>query len=158
MSDTRTCEKGGVASLDQLKEFSGRRIESERLRRRMSQEHLARRVGLSVRWLREIESGNPAVALDDHLRCAAALRLAPAFVLLPLLDPDYSQASSIDPAPFEWADIEYLIWTHIGRRAGWAAHRGEFERAQEPLRAEVRVPAENQSRTAQSLPATQDRS
>src|SRR3546814_5047756 len=109
MSDTRTCEKGGVASLDQLKEFSGRRIESERLRRRLSQEHLARRVGLSVRWLREIESGNPAVALDDHLRCAAALRLAPAFVLLPLLDPDYSQASSIDPAPFEWADIEYLI-------------------------------------------------
>src|SRR3546814_4534046 len=101
MSDTRTCEKGGVASLDQLKEFSGRRIESERLRRRLSQEHLARRVGLSVRWLREIESGNPAVALDDHLRCAAALRLAPAFVLLPLLDPDYSQASSIDPAPFE---------------------------------------------------------
>src|SRR3546814_12849656 len=82
MSDTRTCEKGGVASLDQLKEFSGRRIESERLRRRLSQEHLARRVGLSVRWLREIESGNPAVALDDHLRCAAALRLAPAFVLL----------------------------------------------------------------------------
>src|SRR3546814_2026146 len=57
-----------------------------RLRRRLSQEHLARRVGLSVRWLREIESGNPAVALDDHLRCAAALRLAPAFVLLPLLE------------------------------------------------------------------------
>src|SRR3546814_11154566 len=96
MSDTRTCEKGGVASLDQLKEFSGRRIESERLRRRLSQEHLARRVGLSVRWLREIDSGNPAVALGDHLRCAAALRLAPAFVLLPFLDPDYSQASSID--------------------------------------------------------------
>jgi len=153
MSDTRTCENQSDSPLDRLKEFSGRRIESERLRRRLSQGHLARRVGLSVRWLREIESGNPAVALDDHLRCAAALRLAPAFVLLPLLDPDYNQASSIDPAPFEWADIEYLIWTHIGRRAGRAAHHDEFARAEGCRRVEVRVPAENQSRRAQTLPA-----
>ena len=158
MSDTRTCENDSVSLLDQLKEFSGRRIESERLRRRLSQEHLARRVGLSVRWLREIESGNPAVALDDHLRCAAALRLAPAFILLPLLNPDYNQASSIEPAPFEWADIEYLIWTHIGRRAGRAAHHDEYERAGSCGRDEVPAPDENQSRAVQSSPVASYRS
>jgi transcriptional regulator with XRE-family HTH domain len=156
MLDSRASELSSDASLDYLKEFSGRRIESERLRRRISQKHFARRVGLSVRWLREIESGNPAVKLDDHLRCAAALHLAPAVVLLPLLDPDYNRPSPIYPAPSELADIEYLIWTLIARRAGWVTSRDEdFAFAGDRRLTEVRDPAANQLRGARSSPAAQ---
>lgn len=123
MSDTQPNEHFGYASIECLKEFSGRRIESERRRRHLSQKHFARRIGMSVRWLREIESGNPAVKLDDHLRCAEALHLAPAFVLLPLLDPDYNRLAPSDAATSELAHIENLFWILVGRQAGRAAHR-----------------------------------
>lgn len=159
MSDSATSDHISEASLNHLKEFSGRRIESERLRRRLTQKHLARRVGLSTRWLREVESGNPAVALDDHLRCAAALHLAPAFVLLPLLDPDYNRMTSNDRRQPELADLEYLIWNHIGRRAGRNAQRDdEMEPAAIYCCTEVRVPSENQLTGERSSSVAQDRS
>lgn len=120
MSDNRASELGCEASLDRLKEFSGRRIEGERLRRRLSQSHIARRVGLSVRWLRELESGNPAVKLDDHLRCAAALHLAPALILRPLLDHDSERCALTGYTSSELADIEYLICSLVARRVGRA--------------------------------------
>lgn len=123
MPDSKTDEHFGYASLEHLKEFSGRRIESERRRHRLSQRHFARRIGMSVRWLREIESGNPAVKLDDHLRCAAALHLAPAFVLLPLLDPDYQRSTPSNTVTSEFAHIENLFWALVSRRAGRAALR-----------------------------------
>ncbi|MBA4751903.1 MAG: helix-turn-helix domain-containing protein [Sphingopyxis sp.] len=122
MSDSRASKHLSEASLDRLKEFSGRRIESERLRFRLSQKHFARRAGLSVRWLREVESGNPSVKLDDHLRCAAALNLAPAAILLPLFDPDCDRPSRLRPLTNELADIEHLICSYVSRLAGRAGH------------------------------------
>ena len=64
------------SSLAEIKQMSGRRIEDERRRQGLTQPHLARRAGLSVSWIREIESGNPRTKIDDHLRCAAALGLS----------------------------------------------------------------------------------
>lgn len=40
---------------------------------------------MGVRWLREIESGNPKAKLDDHLRCAYQLGLSTGHILIPLL-------------------------------------------------------------------------
>jgi transcriptional regulator with XRE-family HTH domain len=77
--------------LNRLKEVSGRRIEDERRRQRLTQRQLAERTGISTRWLREIESGNPIVKLDDHLRCGAALQLVPTYIFLPLIGSSYGR-------------------------------------------------------------------
>lgn len=77
--------------INHLKEISGRRIEDERRLQRLTQRQLAQRVGISARWLREIEGGNPIVKLDDHLRCGAALQLVPTYILLPLLCKTYGR-------------------------------------------------------------------
>lgn len=82
--------------LAQIKELSGRRLEDERRLRRLTQRQLALRSDISIRWLREIENGNPVVRLDDHLRCAAAMGMAPIWFLLPLLDGRDGQPLVID--------------------------------------------------------------
>jgi transcriptional regulator with XRE-family HTH domain len=68
-----------------VKEVSGRRIEEARKRAGITQPQLAGELGMGVRWLREIESGNPKARLDDHLRCAYVLGLATGHILIPLL-------------------------------------------------------------------------
>lgn len=68
-----------------IKEISGKRIEERRRRNRITQDQLAQAVGRSVRWLREIEGGNPKSKLDDHLLCAHRLGLSTSHVLIPLL-------------------------------------------------------------------------
>jgi len=73
------------SSLAEIKQTSGRRIEDERRRQGLTQPKLAKRAGLSVSWIREIESGNPRTKIDDHLRCAAALGLSPGCILVPML-------------------------------------------------------------------------
>ncbi len=109
------------ALLAQLKESSGRRSEGERRRQFLSQRQFAARVGISIRWLREIESGNPAVKLEDHLRCGAALGLAPSHIFFPLLFHAHGKPLSADPPHHNQADLEYrcirLIARHTqGRR------------------------------------------
>lgn len=74
-----------VPLLDYVKVLSGRRIEEARRRERITQEQFARAVGVGVRWLREIEGGNPSSRLDDHLQCAHYLKLSTGHILLPLL-------------------------------------------------------------------------
>lgn len=74
-----------ASSLAEIKQMSGRRIEDERRRQGLTQPKLAKRAGLSVSWIREIESGNPSTKIDDHLRCSAALGMPPSGILLPLL-------------------------------------------------------------------------
>jgi transcriptional regulator with XRE-family HTH domain len=73
------------ALLSYLKEISGRRIEQARRRAQITQEQLAQASRMGVRWLREIESGNPASRLDDHLLCAHQLHLSTGHILLPIL-------------------------------------------------------------------------
>src|SRR3546814_12305821 len=59
-----------------VKVQSGRQIEEARKKRRLTQRDLARELGMGVRWLREIEGGNPRSRLDDHLVCAYRLGLS----------------------------------------------------------------------------------
>jgi len=72
-------------ALSLIKGLSGRLIERRRRRERVSQRDLARNVGRSERWLREIEGGIPTAALDDHIRCAHALGMTTTHLFLPLL-------------------------------------------------------------------------
>jgi len=71
--------------LAEIKQMSGRRIEDGRKQEGLTQSMLARRVGLGVSWIREIESGNPRTKIDDHLRCLVALRISPSHIFIPLL-------------------------------------------------------------------------
>lgn len=75
----------GASSLAEIKQMSGRRIEDGRRREGLTQSMLAKRVGLGVSWIREIESGNPRTKIDDHLRCSEALRISPSYIFIPLL-------------------------------------------------------------------------
>jgi len=120
MSLDRTNEDSNDALLEFLKVISGRRIEDERRRRRLTQRQLSVRTGLSIRWLREIEGGNPIVKLDDHLRCAGALRLAPTYIFLPLLYRSYGRVCPIDVGITDLTDLEQrtlaLATRHLGRQ------------------------------------------
>ncbi|WP_257555917.1 helix-turn-helix domain-containing protein [Sphingobium sp. CFD-2] len=71
--------------LAEIKSISGRRIEERRRRHRITQEQLAADVGISVRWLREIEAGNPSSRFDHHLACADALGLSSAHFRIPMM-------------------------------------------------------------------------
>jgi transcriptional regulator with XRE-family HTH domain len=73
------------SSLDYVKVQSGRQIEEARKRKRLTQAQLARDLGMGVRWLREIEGGNPRARLDDHLICTYRLGLSSGHILIPLL-------------------------------------------------------------------------
>jgi transcriptional regulator with XRE-family HTH domain len=71
--------------LAEVKRISGRRIEERRRFQRKTQEQLATEVGMGVRWLREIEAGNPKSRIDDHFRLAHGLGLSAAHLLIPML-------------------------------------------------------------------------
>lgn len=75
----------GASILAEVKSISGRRIEERRRRQRITQEQFAAIVGIGVRWLREIESGNPKSRIDDHIACAHALGLSSAHLLIPMM-------------------------------------------------------------------------
>jgi len=82
----------------------------------MTQRQFAKRVGISIRWLREIEAGNPVVKLDDHLRCASALKMAPTYIFLPLLYWSYGRVCPINVAIADLTDIERRSLALINRR------------------------------------------
>jgi hypothetical protein len=75
-----------------IKELSGKLIERRRRRERVPQRQLARMVGRSERWLREIEGGVPTSMLEDHIRCAHALRMTTPHLFVPLLAMENSMA------------------------------------------------------------------
>jgi transcriptional regulator with XRE-family HTH domain len=85
MSLRRLQTKDNTLVLSTIKEISGRRIEERRRRDRITQPQLARAAGVSVRWLREIEAGNPKSKLDEHLACAHRLGLSTTHIMIPLL-------------------------------------------------------------------------
>lgn len=101
--------------LERLKGVSGRRIESERRRRFLTQRQFALRARMSIRWLREIEGGNPVVKLDDHLRCAAVLNIAPSYFFLPLLYNAHGQTFPPELECSDLTDIERRCIAMIGR-------------------------------------------
>ncbi|HEV7313740.1 helix-turn-helix domain-containing protein [Sphingopyxis sp.] len=116
MSFPKFMESSDNRILDELKEISGRRIEDERRRRRMTQRQFAPKANISIRWLREIEAGNPVVKFDDHLRCASALQMAPTYIFIPLLYRSYGRQLPINFSVADLADIERRCLAMIGRR------------------------------------------
>lgn len=97
----RQNDDGAVISL--IKEISGRRIEVCRRRNRISQSQLARAVGRSERWLREIEAGISTSSLEDHIRCAHSLRISTAHIFIPLLCMEHNM-----PIPKELLNLDDL--------------------------------------------------
>lgn len=71
--------------IDAIKLVMGRIVEERRKRLRMTQSGLASKVGISVRWLREIESGNPKSILENHFRCWIALGMPASHIFVPVL-------------------------------------------------------------------------
>ncbi|MEZ0498114.1 helix-turn-helix domain-containing protein [Sphingomonas sp. IW22] len=57
-----------------IKELSGKLIERWRRGDRISQRGLGKAVGRTERWIRELEGGAGTASLEDHIRCAHALR------------------------------------------------------------------------------------
>ena len=90
-SDTRS-RYGDEDRIAGIKVISGWCIEVRRRRDRVPQTKLAKRVGVGVRWLREIESGSPKSTIDDHLRCASALGLSVGYILFPMLYDEHGRA------------------------------------------------------------------
>jgi transcriptional regulator with XRE-family HTH domain len=74
-----------VSLMGELKTFSGKTIEQRRRRARMTQEQLAERTGIGVRWIREIESGNPRSSFEHHISCASALGLPMSYLMMPVM-------------------------------------------------------------------------
>lgn len=68
-----------------VKKISGDRIRRERMRKGIKQPELADGIGVSLRWMREIEAGNPATRLDDHLVATIRLGLPASTILFPVL-------------------------------------------------------------------------
>lgn len=71
--------------IETIKLVLGRAVEERRKRLRVTQNHLADEVGISVRWLREIEAGNPRSTMENHLRCWAALGLPVSHIFVPVM-------------------------------------------------------------------------
>lgn len=107
--------------LSYVKEQSGRRIEKARKREGITQSQLAQNLGMGVRWLREIESGNPRSRLDDHLRCTFQLGLSAGHIVIPLLylgqDASFPEALvGGDLSEVERRCIEVIAEENIRRR------------------------------------------
>lgn len=92
MSPQSTSSIGDATILAQIKLISGKCIEERRRRERKTQEQLATDVGIGVRWLREIEAGNPKSSIEDHLRCASGVGLSASYFLIPLMFMDHKMA------------------------------------------------------------------
>lgn len=85
MAHLRADSGSGASPLAAMKQMAGRRIEDERRRIGLSQRRLAMLAGFSVSWVREIESGNPKVRIDDHLRCFEALGISQNYIIIPMM-------------------------------------------------------------------------
>ncbi|MGD9712451.1 MAG: helix-turn-helix domain-containing protein [Thermomicrobiales bacterium] len=87
----------GPELLDEMKLLSGKTIEERRRHAHITQQQLARKTGVGIRWIREIESGNPRSTMDQHIKCAIALGLPISYLLVPLL---FMENDMSFPIPF----------------------------------------------------------
>lgn len=89
-----------------IKIISGWCIEARRKRDHVAQIKLAKLVGVAVRWLREIEAGNPRATIDDHLRCASALGLSVGYIVIPMLCDEHGRRFPREMLLYELAPLE----------------------------------------------------
>ncbi|MGD9714243.1 MAG: transcriptional regulator [Thermomicrobiales bacterium] len=104
----------GPERLGDLKTLSGRIIEERRKRMRMTQGQLAGKVGIGVRWLREIEAGNPKSTIENHLRCAFALGLGASHLFIPLMFMENDMKFPIELLLDDPSDLEKRCIESIG--------------------------------------------
>ena len=102
--------------LSYVKLQSGRQIEEARKKEGITQRQLARALGMGVRWLREIESGNPKSKLDDHLLCTYQLGLSTGHILIPLLFAGQRMCFPKQLAMGDLCDLERLCIEVIAER------------------------------------------
>ena len=102
--------------LSMVKHQSGRQIEVARKKEGITQRQLARELGMGVRWLREIEGGNPKARLDDHLMCAYRLGLSTGHILIPLLFAGQRMAYPKQLAVGDLRDLERLCVEVVAER------------------------------------------
>jgi len=95
---------------------SGRQIEVARKREGITQRQLARDLGMGVRWLREIEGGNPKARLEDHLLCAYRLGLSTGHILILLLFAGQKMTFPRQLAIGDLRDLERLCVEVIAER------------------------------------------
>lgn len=74
-----------MSALKEIKKTAGELIRHERKRRHITQLQLAGKMGVSLRWLREIEAGAPVTRIEDHLNAALRLGLSTGHIALPIL-------------------------------------------------------------------------
>lgn len=74
-----------TSALKDIKKIAGQLIRQERKRRHITQIELAGKMGVSLRWLREIEAGAPVTRIEDHLNAALRLGLSTGHIALPIL-------------------------------------------------------------------------
>jgi transcriptional regulator with XRE-family HTH domain len=74
-----------LSQLRLVKKISGARIRDERRRRKISQARLGSAIGHTERWMRDVETGNPGIRLDDHLNTSLQLGLPVGHIILPML-------------------------------------------------------------------------
>ena len=91
--------------LGEIKLISGKCIEGRRRMERITQQQLAANVGIGVRWLREIEAGNPKPTIEDHLRCASRLGLPAGYFFLPMM---FLEHERIFPRDLLLGDLKHL--------------------------------------------------
>lgn len=99
-----------------VKLHSGRQIEVARKKEGITQRTLARELGMGVRWLREIEGGNPKSRLDDHLLCAYRLGMSTGHILIPLLFAGQRMAFPKQLAIGDLRDLERLCVEVVAER------------------------------------------
>jgi transcriptional regulator with XRE-family HTH domain len=75
-----------------IKELSGKLIERWRRRDRISQHSLGKLVGRTERWIRELEGGAGTASLEDHIRCAQALRRTSSHLFVFLVSVEHKMA------------------------------------------------------------------
>lgn len=75
-----------------IKELSGKLVERWRRRDRISQRSLGKSVGRTERWIRELEGGAGTASLEDHIRCAHALRMTASHLFIFLLAVEHKMA------------------------------------------------------------------
>lgn len=105
MAHQRVSSGSGASPLAAMKQMAGRRIEDERRRVGLSQRRLGQLAGYSVSWVREIESGNPKVRIDDHLRCFEALDISQNYILIPMI---FNASGRHFPPQLLVGDIRYI--------------------------------------------------
>ncbi|MBT0667397.1 helix-turn-helix domain-containing protein [Novosphingobium profundi] len=91
-------------------------MEEARKKQRLTQQDLARALGMGVRWLREIEGGNPRSRLDDHLRCAYRLGLSTGHILIPLMFAGQRMCFPRQLATGDLSDLERMCIELVAQR------------------------------------------